>query len=163
MRRMMKKRRRRKLMMVMTQRKVLRAPEMKKVVMTLVAMKKRVMTNSKVLTLSLCVSFSLPLMSAGVLSAEGDEAEDLEDVDDDEDDEDSDTKVEVTWLAKNPWHDPTDTLEEPEDLQVIDRCALSAQVPKRITAHAQLVPSSLLTTIPHSFQGVPTGRHCRTR
>lgn len=32
------------------------------------------------------------------------------------------TKVEVMWLAKNPLHEPSYDLEDPDDIQVIDRC-----------------------------------------
>lgn len=65
--------------------------------------------------------------------AEGsdDGAEEGEGEDEDEEEDDG-TKVEVTWLAKNPWDEPSDTLEEPGELQVIDRAFLPGDIVGRI-------------------------------
>jgi hypothetical protein len=85
--------------------------------------------------------------------AEGSDDGAVEGEGEDEDEEEDDgTKVEVTWLAKNPWDEPSDTLEEPGELQVIDRYnpAPSLSLSLSLNSSPDLVG-------PRQSQGIPAG------
>jgi len=69
-----------------------------------------------------------------------------------------DSKVEVTWLAKDPWADPSDSLEEPDALQVVDRYNLSLgsyHAMPYISKESSLW--SLVSGLSLPSQGIPSG------